>query len=169
MSMNNELYHYGILGMKWGIRRARKKGTTYQYKSMYTKSYEKAAKKLRNYGSKQEIAEAERKAVESQKIDDRMQKIAENTSVGKGIAHLLFSSPIGGSRHYLQTKAIKGRPDAMKTQAIRQIGVQAVGLLGNYLNFPVLGPVSVGLNEGHALSEREIAIKKAIGTGKKSK
>ena len=56
--MNNEYYgapstptsdflaHYGVLGMKWGIRRAAKKGTTYSYQSHATKKYKKAAAKL---------------------------------------------------------------------------------------------------------------------------
>ena len=30
---NDELMHYGVLGMKWGIHRAVKKGQTYTYKS----------------------------------------------------------------------------------------------------------------------------------------
>lgn len=29
----DELYHYGVLSMKWGMRRAYNKGVDYQYKS----------------------------------------------------------------------------------------------------------------------------------------
>lgn len=165
---NNELRHYGILGMKWGIHRARKKGTTYQYKGMYTKNYERMAKKLRDTnGKKSSIEKFERMAQESQKIDDKMQKIAENMSVGKGIAHLLLSNPAGGSRHYLQTVAINGQPEAKKTNARRQIGIQVVGALTSYLNMPYIGFGLNSFNETYTENEREIAIKKAMGVRKK--
>jgi hypothetical protein len=36
----SELYHYGVLGMKWGEHRAARKGGTYQYKSWGTKRNE---------------------------------------------------------------------------------------------------------------------------------
>lgn len=44
-SDSDELYHYGVVGMKWGVRRARKKGVDYTYTSHGTKSYAKRAKK----------------------------------------------------------------------------------------------------------------------------
>lgn len=162
---NNELYHYGILGMKWGIRKARKNGTTYQYKSMYTKKYEKKAAKLKaGNASKSEIQDAERRAAESQKIDSEMQRIAEKTSVGKGIAHLLLTptGDIGGSRHYLQTKAISGRDTAVKTHTIRNIGVAAVSSMADILAMPILAPAAYVTNELYTRAERSQAINRAM-------
>lgn len=41
----DELMHYGVLGMKWGHHRAKKKGGTYTYTSHTTKKYNKKAKR----------------------------------------------------------------------------------------------------------------------------
>lgn len=45
---DNELKHYGVLGMKWGIHRALKTGKTYTYRSHSTKVYNRKSKKLSN-------------------------------------------------------------------------------------------------------------------------
>lgn len=54
---NQELYHYGVLGMKWGVRR----GNT-------TKAYGKASKKLAKLDRK--VTKAENKVIKRAKKND---------------------------------------------------------------------------------------------------
>ena len=52
ISNSDELYHYGVLGMKWGVRRARKNGASYVYKSHGQKKYEKKIDQIKSSNKK---------------------------------------------------------------------------------------------------------------------
>lgn len=101
---SDELYHYGVLGMKWGVRRARRKGTTYSYKSSKTKSYEKKAAKAKQKGKTEKYKTLSKKAKRSQEFDSKMQSVAESMSAGK-TAILLFLNGTFGTKSYAAARA----------------------------------------------------------------
>jgi hypothetical protein len=98
--------HYGVLGMKWGMRRAAKKGVDYEYKSHATKKYEKMAAKLAKKGKTEKAKVMANRAKRSHEIDKGEQEYAKNISTGKAIAGTLLA---GGSamKGYMQNRAME--------------------------------------------------------------
>lgn len=101
---SDELYHYGVLGMKWGVRRAKKNGTTYSYKSHATKMYEKKSSKAEKKGDLDKAKRYSKYAKRSSELDRKMQDYAESVSAGKAAAQLLLVN----SRHYSVGKLASG-------------------------------------------------------------
>lgn len=107
---NHELYHYGVVGMKWGIRKAKKQGTTYNYKSHGQKKYEKKIAKLQAKGANEKsIAKAQGK-LDLYKVRDRnRQSYVETTSLGKSFAKQIVFGPIGSGNYERMRAAGHGR------------------------------------------------------------
>lgn len=100
---NNELKHYGVLGMKWRMRRAAKKGIEYSYKSHGQKKYEKKLNKLQS----KQTSKSNSKKIEKAKSKLSMYKArdlnrvdyAKKTSTGKAVVKQLLLGPSGSGAY----------------------------------------------------------------------
>lgn len=97
---DNELYHYGVLGMRWGIRRAAKQGKTYTYKSHGQKKYErKLNKQVSKNTNSLKVQKTKNQLETFKKRDANRQKYAENTTAGRSFAKALLMGPFGSGNY----------------------------------------------------------------------
>lgn len=118
MVYSDELYHYGVLGMKWGMHRARRKGQDYVYNSMRTNRDIRKLAKIKNKLEKatakgnsgkiekyKNLTDSYKKDLEGSKALDRARvDYARRTSVGKAIVQNLLVP--GNTRNYQSARAV---------------------------------------------------------------
>lgn len=74
----DELKHYGVLGMKWGVRKDRSKGSTRKRKSKSTVSADyKTAKALKKRGTKNLSNEEMRKVIERMNLEKQYKNLSK--------------------------------------------------------------------------------------------
>lgn len=107
---SDELAHYGVLGMKWGIRKAERKGQTYTYKSHGQKKWEKKLAKRQKKGSKaSKIEDAQDKLELFKTRDQNRQEYARKANLGKSFIKQITMGPIGAGTYSRFRAADNGR------------------------------------------------------------
>lgn len=149
---SDELYHYGVLGMKWGMRRASKKGDTYTYKSHGQKKYEKKVESLKTSNRKngqEKLARAKTKLSVYQQRDKNRQSYASKTNLGKSVVKQMLMGPIGSGSYSRYRAAGNSRVKAF--------------LKSNIISSTLSSPVTVPLSRRRELK----TAKKQLGIMKK--
>lgn len=93
---NNELYHYGVLGMKWGVRKSRNSGGSSARKKSSRDTEDIRIKGLRkkDVKNRRKLSDADlKKKIERLKMEKKLKELtAEEISPGKKFVSDVMSS-----------------------------------------------------------------------------
>lgn len=118
MRDQNELYHYGVLGMKWGIRKAERRGESYTYKSHGQKKWAKKMDKARATGNMSKIAKANQKLELFKERDRARESYARFLSKGEAFAATL----LGGTMYKsLRASGMNVAPSAATAKLVSML------------------------------------------------
>lgn len=124
MICDNELMHYGVLGMKWGVRRARRAGVDYAYRSSGQKKYQKKLDTQVSKGASTKKITKTQKKLDMFKTRDLMrQDYAAKTSLGKSIAKGILFGPIGSGSYSRLRSSGNGRLLSAGVAYLSNIGI----------------------------------------------
>lgn len=156
MSENDYLAHYGIIGMRWGIKRAEKTGKSYRYKSVEQKHYDKKVSKLSSENktgkklngkkltreqrvvAKKKLDKAESKRKLYEQRDLNREKYVRSITVGQSIARSVW---IGGINNGAYSRYRAAGESVVKSSLKTGLGLVAVTATG-LLAAPVIAGVS---------------------------
>lgn len=139
---DNQLAHYGVLGMKWGIRKAEKRGETYTYKSHGQKKYEKKLANMKKKGITYNLAKTERKYETFKTRDAQRQQYAMYTKTGSAIGRTLLLGPWGNGTYSRMRAAGYNRG----ISAVSGMLTNTTGLLGVGVSKVIENKTAQGMN-----------------------